>query len=276
VEIQDVEEYFQNLRTALSVMRTPAQLLNMDETGFAARPWMGKKKEVVYALDCKVGATWRQKADQKHVSLVATIALSPVQIKPMFLVTSAVTTHSSELKSLAGYLELYHTERGYQNEHSMAFYIEKILKPYCDKLRKEMNDPDLPIFLIMDNCSSHNRPALLGLYAAYNIKVIWLPAHSSHFLQPLDLALFANLKRNYLATPNPFTKPKWEGKVVGAYRAWYETQAPPATKKSWTAGAICFDDEETPKWWPDEERVTRKLERECQNNTQAGNQAYNN
>jgi hypothetical protein len=262
-----MKKYFQNLRNALSVMRTPSQLLNMDETGFAARPWMGKRKEVVYATGCKVGSTWRQTVDQDHVIWVATIALSSVQIKTTFLVASAITTRSHEQKSLAASLKLYHTERGYQKENSLAFYIEKILKAYCDKLRREMNDPDLPIFLIIDIYSSHNRPALTGLYAAYNIKAIWLPAHSSHFLQPLDVAMFANLKRNYLATKNLITHPKWERKIVGAYCAWYDTQALPATKKSWRAEAVCFIDDESPRWWLDEERVTQKLESECRNNT---------
>jgi hypothetical protein len=84
------------------------------------------------------------------------------------------------------------TTKWYQNSHSMEFYVREILAPYCEHLRNAMHDPVLPVFLIMGNCPSHNKRQLRALYTQYNIQVIWLPAHSSHFLQPLDLGLWGN------------------------------------------------------------------------------------
>jgi hypothetical protein len=43
-----------------------------------------------------------------------------------------------------------------------------------------MHDSTLPVFLIMDNCPSHNKQALLVLYAHHKIREIWLSAHSSY------------------------------------------------------------------------------------------------
>jgi hypothetical protein len=57
-----------------------------------------------------------------------------------------------------------------------------------------MHDPTLPVSLIRDSCPSHNKQALVALHAQYNIRVIWLPAHPSHFLQPLYVRLFGELK----------------------------------------------------------------------------------
>jgi hypothetical protein len=68
----------------------------------------------------------------------------------------------------------------------MAVYRSDILAPYCSRIQTDMNDSTLPIFLIMDNCGSHKKDLLSSMYAALNITVIWLPQHSTHFLQPLD------------------------------------------------------------------------------------------
>jgi hypothetical protein len=104
--------------------------------------------------------------------------------------TSKVAIKDPEFHLLASNLALYQTPKGYQNSSSMGFYVRKILVPYCENLRNVTHEPIPPLFLIMDNCLFHNKQALLALYSQSNIRVIWLPQHSSHFRQPLDLGLF--------------------------------------------------------------------------------------
>jgi hypothetical protein len=53
------------------------------------------------------------------------------------------------------------------------------------------------------------------------IQPIWLPAHASHFLQPLDLTAFSAFKRTDMNTRLIATRPKIEGKIVRALRAWH-------------------------------------------------------
>jgi hypothetical protein len=147
----------------------------------------GKKKAVVYSKKCTTKAAFREEIDLNHVSLVATINLLGQRLTPLYLMTDKVAVKDLELQLMSNSLALYQTRRGYQNSHSMAFSVREILAPSCENLRNVTHDPTLPAFLIMDNCSSHNKQKLLDLYTRHNIQVIWLPPHSSHFLQPLDL-----------------------------------------------------------------------------------------
>jgi hypothetical protein len=81
---------------------------------------------------------------------------------------------------MSSHLALYETTKWYQNSHFMEFYVREILAPYCEHLRNAMHDPALPVFLIMDNCPSHNERELLALYTQYNIQASWLPVIRSH------------------------------------------------------------------------------------------------
>jgi hypothetical protein len=53
------------------------------------------------------------------------------------------------------------------------------------------------------------------------IQPIWLPAHANHFLQPLDLIVISAFKGTYMNTRLIATRPKIEGKIVRALRAWH-------------------------------------------------------
>jgi hypothetical protein len=84
----------------------------------------------------------------------------------------------------------FETSKGYVTAAAMGAYLREVIEPYAEKLRRERADPVLPIYLLMDNHESHNRQALLDQMSSAKIVPIWLPAHSSHFLQVLDVGLF--------------------------------------------------------------------------------------
>ena len=46
----------------------------------------------------------------------------------------------------------------------------------------------------MDGCTAHKFEDHLQLLARRNITVVFLPAHSSHLTQPLDLGIFGRVK----------------------------------------------------------------------------------
>jgi hypothetical protein len=54
VTLEEVRHFFSDVAQALSEIRSLAQLLNMDETGFCSRPTKGRKKTVVYTSQCSV------------------------------------------------------------------------------------------------------------------------------------------------------------------------------------------------------------------------------
>jgi hypothetical protein len=218
-----------------------------------------KRRPIVYSKKCTTKAAFREEIDLNHVSLVVTINLLGQRLKPLYLITNKVTLKDPDLQLMSNSLALYRTPKGYQNSFSMPFYVRDILVPYCENLRTVMHDQALPIFLIMDNCSSHNRPELLALYARYNVQVIWLPPHSSHFLQPLDLGLFGELKARYQRSSRKITKPQWQGKVLRIDRAWHGCTCALSVWKCWGAAAIRPNSSAILRWHVDRDKAEEKI-----------------
>lgn len=72
-----------------------------------------------------------------------------------------------------------------------------------------MGDTSEPSLLIYDGHSTHVQPAVLEIAKEHNITIIKLPPHSSHLLQPLDLAVFKAFKD------------KWDSAMVKWQRSNY-------------------------------------------------------
>jgi hypothetical protein len=70
------------------------------------------------------------------------------------------------------------------------------------------------------------------------IQPIWLPAHESHYLQPLDLTVFSAFKRTYMNTRLIATGPKIKGKNVRALRAWHTNAYIGLIYNGWKAGGL--------------------------------------
>ena len=57
-------------------------------------------------------------------------------------------------------------------------------------LAMEISDTRFPLFLILDRHSSHMTWQFLSYCLDNNIRVLCLPPHSTHLLQPLDMGVF--------------------------------------------------------------------------------------
>jgi hypothetical protein len=263
---EDVERYYGEVRNALQELKCREQLLNMDETGFCTRATRDKKKRIVYLSDCPVKPTFSDVPDGNHVSLVATISFSLKPLKPMLLTCTDVKYRDSDLQIISGDLATCRTEKAYQTEASMIRYVQEISLPYSRNVRNWLQNPDAPIFLIMDNCASHRTEQLQSMYQQHKIRVIWLPPHSSHFLQPLDLFVFGILKKKYQdikAKPVTLQTPKLESKILRIHRAWADAVYPLQVFRSWAAAAISCQCYPPVKWGLSEDRVLRKIQENC-------------
>ena len=58
--------------------------------------------------------------------------------------------------------------------------------------------PTRPVILLLDNHSSHLSLRAIRLAVENNVHMITIPAHTSHFLQPLDL-IFKPLKAKFFS-----------------------------------------------------------------------------
>ncbi|CAC5424929.1 unnamed protein product [Mytilus coruscus] len=88
--------------------------------------------------------------------------------------------------------------------------------------------PARPQVLIFDGHNSHNHVELLGIARQNNVEFVELPAHTSHWLQPLDRTYFGPLKTIWRQTLNSFTAetgcPITHGRFFHLFnKTWTET-----------------------------------------------------
>jgi hypothetical protein len=76
------------------------------------------------------------------------------------------------------------------------------------------------------------------MYRDLGIHTIWLPPHSSHFLQMLDLVIFGILKKKYAGLRSKPTRPKLEGKILRILQAWHDTVWRPNIRQAWGRAAV--------------------------------------
>jgi hypothetical protein len=90
----------------------------------------------------------------------------------------------------------------------------------------------------MDNPATHNRPEHLQLMASLLAHLGWLPLHSTHCLQSLELTLFGVYKRTYQGARAQAAKPKLEGKLMRALYSCHVTKYAGAIFNAWKAAWV--------------------------------------
>jgi hypothetical protein len=267
VKKEDVEAYFAELRHALAMIIDNNQILNMDETGICARPTKGKKRKIVYCKDCKTNPTWTEDTQSDHVSLVSTITLGGKLLTPMYLHRCYVNPYHPELVKIWPQPVFAQTPKGYQTAQSMFVYVTEVIAPYVQELRMRYRNNKLPVWLIMDNCGPHRTEILMQAYKDLKLNIIWLPPHSSHFLQPLDLGFFADFKGKYQNVPWPDVKPRTVAKILRIDKAQYQAAYQPNLVQCWHVAGVWVTVWGKPPYKPgrgvDNERAAQIIERNC-------------
>ena len=142
VTVEQVFEYASLLLRALTVIKSPKQILNMDETGFHSRIDKGRRRKCVYIRGLQTRPTFHEEGQSTTVSLVATISMSGDALRPLFLTKERVRCESTTLKLLRDRLLTFQTPKGYQNEDSMIFYLRMVITPYVQTIRNELREPN--------------------------------------------------------------------------------------------------------------------------------------
>jgi len=83
------------------------------------------------------------------------------------------------------------TENGWTNDKVALEWLEKVFIPQTKPRDRSAR------LLILDGHGSHETTDFLWKCLEHDIYLLFLPAHTSHVLQPLDLTVFSSLKRLY-------------------------------------------------------------------------------
>ena len=175
----DVREYFVKMRYVLSQIKSPKQLINMDETGFHSRIDRERRRKCVYSKSCDTHVTYSQETASTTLSLMAVISADGETLPPMLVCRENVTFRSPEPKSIQNMICVSRTKKGYASEATMIDWINMILIPYVDKVTGQLPEPTDKVYLLMDNCGIHNSANVKPHWEKIpRVEIIWLPPHT--------------------------------------------------------------------------------------------------
>ena len=197
----DVERYITDVEEVMENPPNPFLLINFDETGFGKRPDKGKRKKVYVVKNCEVKPFYRAETDPNHISVVVAITAACSDITPLFLSTRKRLDQDLNDTFFFRRANYFSTPKGYMTVDSTIFWLENNLAPYV-KCVRDMLGENLHCVVIADGLSSHFHERVHPyLDQIGNIKMIPIPAHSSHIAQMLDVSVLNSLKTRYESIP---------------------------------------------------------------------------
>ena len=183
----------------LMAIKNLNQILNMDEAGFHSRIEKGRKRKCAYFRNVDSLVTYWQEAPSTTLCLMCWVLALGICLPPtfVFITKENVSFHSKCINEIKNHIICRNSQSGYATKENMIDWIELALKSYSNNVQNQIWDPNTPIFLILDNCSIHNSEIVMTkFHEIVNLKIIWLPLHSSHFCRGLTLVYLAFWREN--------------------------------------------------------------------------------
>ena len=192
VSPEKLKEYEKTLVKEMEKIE-PSFLFNLDETGIDDVKY--SKKTVVSTEN--VPTCYKVSWPAGHITLLPTICADGTVAKPMIII--ARKSIDNDLLNYGypngpnGYI--VSSPKGYITADLFENYFEDILIPHINLKRKEKNKPNQKALVLIDGASAHSSSKLDDLLTKNNIKLMFIPPHSSHITQPLDLLVFSLFKK---------------------------------------------------------------------------------
>lgn len=182
--IQDYNTYFENLKISLHNVK-PENIINYDETNFSDNP--GSQKCIFTAGTKHPNKTLNN--TKTAISVMFSASASGV-IFPPYVVYKADNLWTNWCANGPDGTRYNRTKSGWFDADTFEDWFNSIIIPWAEKTR----DPKV---LIGDNLSSHMNISIISKCQELNIRFIFLPPNSTHQTQPLDVAFFGPLKREW-------------------------------------------------------------------------------
>ena len=163
---------------------------NVDEIGVILNDT--KRRQVVYtSTDAPVVFT-KQPTNRQSVTAIECVSASGERISPHVIFKSAAQTlPASRTEVHYGTRYTIHgTTKAWTNQELFFRWLRDSFIPQSGGTGKRR-------VLLLDGASPHGREDAAYLARSAGVHLIWLPAHTSHMTQPLDVAVFSPLKTAY-------------------------------------------------------------------------------
>ncbi|XP_045169801.2 uncharacterized protein LOC123532438 [Mercenaria mercenaria] len=183
-----IGRYFNDLGTIieeLNLLDKPQNVWNCDE--------MGKSFEhdpVRVVSQKGVNCVTRTSSRSTNITVMACVNANGKRLPPMFVVKgkSSKSLHGFNTENAPAGSRWFYQKNGWMDDQIGEHWFLDVFLKCCG--------PDRPQLLILDGHSSHETLAFLQC-AMENIHLLALPPHTTHYLQPLDRAVFGPLNREY-------------------------------------------------------------------------------
>lgn len=202
-----VSTFFENLKTTLEGV-PPSNIVNYDETNMVDDP---KGQLQIFRRGTK-HAERIMNSSKSATSIMFAVTASGVNLNP-YVVYKAERLQQAWLEGGPVDVAYNRTKSGWFDAETFVDWFKKVALAYFRSLPH-----DEPKVLIGDNLASHVNHELIPLCEENNIRMVFLVPNATHILQPLDVAVFAPLKKEWrkvltawkLSAGKSFTTlPKW-------------------------------------------------------------------
>ena len=185
-----IKGWFPRLATPTIAAIKPENRYNMDESGIM---------EGYGANGLVVGSSERRSIQKKQpgsrawTSFVECISATGRALTPLVIFKGKSVQQQWFPQDLSPYKgwEFTATNNTWTSDSTVVEWLQKVFLPQTATLE--------PRLLILDGHGSHETTDFMYLCFQNNVYLLFLPPHSSHVLQPLDLSVFSSLKSHYRA-----------------------------------------------------------------------------
>jgi hypothetical protein len=186
-----LKAWFQKLEVPIIKAIKAENRWNMDEAGIMEG--QGENGLVVGSIH-KRFIQKKQPGSKAWTSFIECISATGVALHPLVMFKGKSVQQQwfpTELEDFRGW-QFTATENGWTSNATALEWLQKVFIP-----QTAPHDPSEARLLILDGHGSHETTEFMWECYSNNIHLLFLPPHTSHVLQPLDLSVFAPLKQAY-------------------------------------------------------------------------------
>jgi hypothetical protein len=230
-----IKDYFEKLAAILirlEILNRPMQVFNADESGITCVHKPGKiltklgKKAVFAKVSGERGTT---------TTILCAGSASGLVLPPMMIFKGKRLSKELTTGGVPGaYYAM--SENGWSNRDLFFEWIKFFVANV---------PPARPILLILDGHESHMSLEALQFALANGVHLLCLPSHTTHVLQPLDVAVFGPLKKAIDKVSSRFMREHPHARITRydlpsiLNQAWYEGMQPSHFISGFRTTGIC-------------------------------------
>ena len=217
-----MNDYFDKLKKTLeenNLMKNPAQIYNVDETGMP----LDHHPPKVVAIKGQKKVRSRTSGNKSQVTVIACVSATGHTLPP-FVIFDAKSLNMEWTRG-----EVAGTRYGLS---STGWVDTDLFKGWLVEHFLNFAVGGRPLMLILDGHSTHYQPELIKYAMKHKIILFCLPPHTTHESQPLDASVFKPLKSHWHEACHSFVE-KNPGKSITKYNfskllntAWAKTMSP--------------------------------------------------